>query len=185
MRPDRGNNKKPNYMLSNSQLRELLFFGMIVLALSLLSGCCAKTTLGLKAREFSRNNRDYCSFWIPFGFVQTDYIGLDLLYLRRDVAYSKDLKTSLTAALNELLGGPTEEEQKKGAVPLVSGRLVDCKILHHKAIVRFSNDFSPSAGSLAVDQARIAIEEVVRQFLDVTDLKIEIDGVPDDEVLQP
>lgn len=89
-------------------------------------------------------------------------------------------------ALEVLLQGPDEEDSGRGFTSLVKkARLIDLRIKHGTAIVTFSREFQPAGGSTAVWHARTAVHELLRQFQGIRKVKILIEGVSEEEVLQP
>lgn len=142
--------------------------------------------IGLNAGECSRKGVDYLEIWLPFGLAQSDYMGMDFLYFRREIPFTDNTEINAYNVLNELLKGPTEEEKQKGAFPLVrNSRILDLKIRKGTAKVNFSKEFAPPGGTLAVWQCRIAVEEVLRQFSGIRKVEIFIEGIPAIESLQP
>ena len=159
---------------------------VLFIVLFLLSGCCSVQKIGLKAGEFSRKGVDYLEIWLPFGLAQSDYMGMDFLYFRREIPFTHNTEINAYNALNELFKGPTEEEKQKGASSLVrNSRILSLKIRNGKAKVNFSKEFAPPGGSLAVWQCRTAVEEVLRQFPEIRKVEIFIEGIPAIESLQP
>lgn len=157
----------------------------LLIALFMMSGCCTVQRIGLNAEERSRKGVDYLEIWLPFGIPDSS-MGMDFLYFRREIPFTHNIEINAHNALNELLKGPTEEEKRKGASPLVrNARILDLKIRKGKAKVNFSKEFAPAGGSLAVWQCRIAVEEVLRQFPEIRKAEILVDGVPAIESLQP
>lgn len=89
-------------------------------------------------------------------------------------------------ALEVLLQGPAEEDQKRGLVSLVrKARVLDVKVRRGIAIVNLSKEFAPAGGSTAVWHARTAVHELFRQFPEIRSVKIRIEGIPEEESLQP
>jgi len=157
---------------------------LIIIILFLLSGCCLDENIGLKASWLKRAGNDYLEVWIPFATPYSS-MGMDFLYFRREIPYTRDIETNAYNALNELLKGPTDEEEHRGAYPLVKeSRILSLKIKKGRAIINFSQEFAPAGGSLAVWECRIAVEEVLRQF-SVRKLEILVEGRPASESLQP
>ena len=158
---------------------------ILFIVLFLLSGCCSVQKIGLKAGEFSRKGVDYLEIWLPFGLAQSDYMGMDFLYFRKEIPFTNNTEINAYNALNELFKGPTEVEKQKGAFSLVKeSRILDLKIKKGMARINFSEEFAPAGGSLAVWQCRIAVEEVLRQF-SVRKVEIFVEGIPAIESLQP
>lgn len=150
-----------------------------------MSGCCTDESIGLKATWLKRAGNDYFEIWLPFGTPNSS-MGMDFLYFRREIPFTDNREINAYNALNELLKGPTEDEEHKGAYPLVKeSRIISLKIKKGKAIINFSKDFAPPGGSLAVWQCRTAVEEVLRQFPGIKKVEILIEGVPASESLQP
>lgn len=161
-------------------MRKIVLF----LVLFLLSGCCPDESIGLKASWLKRAGNDYLEIWLPF-YVPHGSMGMDFLYFRREIPYSRDIETNVRNALDELLKGPNETEKGKGAYSLVKqSRILDLKIKREKARINFSQEFAPAGGSHAVWECRIAVEEVLRQF-SIRKLEILVDGRPAKESLQP
>ncbi|MBI5614246.1 GerMN domain-containing protein [Candidatus Gottesmanbacteria bacterium] len=89
-------------------------------------------------------------------------------------------------ALERLLQGPDAEDQKRGLVSLVrKAQVLDVKIRRGVAVVNLSKEFAPAGGSTAVWHARMAVHELVRQFPGIREVKIFVEGVSEEEVLQP
>jgi len=161
-------------------MRKLVLF----LVLFLLSGCCPEQSIGLKASWLKRAGNDYLEIWLPF-YIAHDAMGMDFLYFRREISYSRNREENVRNALDELLKGPTEAEKEKGAYSLVKpARILGLNIKREKAIINFSQEFAPAGGSHAIWECRIAVEEVLRQF-GIRELEIFVEGRPAIESLQP
>ena len=151
-----------------------------------LTGCCHAQSIGLVAGERGRAGKDYLEVWLPFGLAQSDYMGMNFLYFRREIPFTHNTEINAYNALNELLKGPIESEKQKGASSLVrNSRILDLKIRNGTAKVNFSKEFAPPGGTLAVWQCRTAVEEVLRQFPQIRESEILVEGVPAIESLQP
>ncbi|HRH32114.1 MAG TPA: GerMN domain-containing protein, partial [bacterium] len=68
----------------------------------------------------------------------------------------------------------------------IFGEVESLIITQGVATVTFSEDFKKGlAGSCKVAAVRAQIEQTLKQFTDITSVQIKINGVPDEEVLQP
>ncbi|MFZ2682273.1 MAG: GerMN domain-containing protein [Patescibacteria group bacterium] len=91
-------------------------------------------------------------------------------------------------ALDQLLSGVMAVEKSEGYISnLASGARVESLVVADgEATVTFSNELATGlAGSCKVTAARAQIEATLRQFSSIQSVVIRIDGVPDEEVLQP
>ncbi|MEK7183480.1 MAG: GerMN domain-containing protein [Patescibacteria group bacterium] len=91
-------------------------------------------------------------------------------------------------ALDQLLAGVTSSENADGYFTNINAkaRVVSVAIENGVATVVFSEDFENGlAGSCKVTSARAQVEETLKQFASVKDVIIKVEGVPDEEVLQP
>lgn len=142
-------------------------------------------SIGLVASERGRAGNDYLEIWLPF-HISHNSMSMDFLYFRREIPLTDNTEMNAYNALNELLKGPNDEEKKKGATSLVrNSNIIDLKIKNGTARVNFSKEFAPPGGSLAVWQCRTTVEEVLRQFPQIREVEIFIEGIPAIESLQP
>lgn len=113
-------------------------------------------------------------------------MAMDFLYFRKEIPFTNNTEINAYNALNELLRGPDEEEKQIGAIPLVNeARILDLKIRKEKARVNFSKEFAPTGGSLAVWHCHKAVGEVLRQFPQIEEVELFVEGIPAIESLQP
>lgn len=141
---------------------------------------------GLQATEEWVEGQPKLAIWMPFGFTHQRITGRSLVYFRRTVPLAADPNNRAVQVLNELLKGPTADEQTAGAFSLVgSAKVLDVRIERGVARVNFSGDLSPGGGSAAVWQTRTAVEELLRQLPSVKQVEIFIEGRPASEALQP
>lgn len=94
----------------------------------------------------------------------------------------------LSESLDLLLQGVTDEETALGYFSGISvpTRLVSLELVGDEAVVTFGHELTAvSSGACRVTLIRAQIEQTLKQFSDVKQVKIRIDGVPDEEVLQP
>lgn len=148
-----------------------------------LSSCASSEHIGLLAGgQFSADGS--CSaVWIPFRFKNSLE---DIVFISKCIPYSENQEIFMRNALEVLLQGPDEEDQKRGLVSLVrKTQVLDVKVKRGIAIVNLSKEFAPPGGSTAVWHARMAVHELLRQFKGIRNVKIRIEGIPDEEVLQP
>ena len=156
------------------------------LSLLVLTSCSHLQKPGLGIEPFTRQGKEYCAVWIPFGLADYGWSGQDFLYFRREIPYSGILELDAGNALMQLLDGPSEEEMAKGAVSLVKpAGILGLTIKEGKAQADFTQEFAPAGGSLAVWQCWKAVEEVLRQFPEVSEVALLVEGVPAIESLQP
>ena len=121
--------------------------------------------------------------WIPYGLK--DSID-DFALVSKCIPYSENQEIFTRNALERLLAGPDEEDGKRGFTSLVKkARLLDLRIKHGIAIVNFSKEFAPAGGSTAVWHAKTAVHELLRQFPGIRKVKIQIEGIEEEDVLQP
>lgn len=149
-----------------------------------LSSCAAKQNhMGLEAGRMFSADSSCSAVWIPYGLK--DSID-DFALVSKCIPYSENQEIFMRNALERLLAGPDEKDNSRGFTALVrKARLLDLRIKHGTAIVTFSREFAPAGGSTAVWHARMAVHELLRQFEGVRRVKIRIEGVSEDEVLQP
>ena len=151
-----------------------------------LTSCSHLPKPGLAIEPFTRQSREYFAVWIPFGLADYGWSGQDFLYFRREIPYSGILELDAGNALMQLLNGPSDEEQAKGAVRLVKpAGILGLTIKNGKAQANFTQEFAPAGGSLAVWQCQKAVGEVLRQFPEIEEAELLIEGVPAIESLQP
>ncbi len=95
--------------------------------------------------------------------------------------------TVAKAALEELLRGPTTVEQDEAMFTSIPQgiKLVSLVVNDGTARAVFSRGLSTVAGSCTVQAIRRQIEQTLLQFNSIDSVEIAIEGVPDDEVLQP
>ena len=160
-----------------------LFVSLLCFA---LTSCSHLPKPGLTAELVTSQGRDYLAIWIPFGLSDYGWSGQDFLYFRREIPYSGILELDAGKALMQLLDGPTEEEKAKGAVSLVRhGEILGLTIKKGRAQADFTQEFAPPGGSLAVWQCHKAVGEVLRQFPEIREVELLVEGVPAIESLQP
>ena len=160
-----------------------LLVGFICLA---LTSCSHLQKPGLGIEPFTRQGKDYLAVWIPFRLTDYGWSGQDFLYFRREVPYSGILELDAGNALMQLLDGPSDEEQAKGAIRLVKpAGILGLTIKKGKAQANFTQEFAPAGGSLAVWQCHKAVGEVLRQFPEIRGVELLVEGVPAIESLQP
>ena len=149
-----------------------------------LSSCSAKQNhIGLEAGRMFSADGSCSAVWIPYGVK--DSID-DFALVSKCIPYSEDQEIFMRNALERLLAGPDEKDNSRGFTSLVrKARLLDLRIKRGTAIVTFSKEFKPSGGSTAVWHAKTAVHELLRQFEGIKKVKIQIEGVSEDEVLQP
>ena len=151
-----------------------------------LTSCSHIPKPGLGIEPFTRQGREYFAVWIPFGLAEYGWSGQDFLYFRREISYSGILEVDAGNALMQLLDGPSDEERAKGAVSLVKpAGILGLTIKKGKAQANFTQEFAPAGGSLAVWQCQKAVEEVLRQFPEIREVELLVEGVPATESLQP
>ncbi|MDD5041499.1 MAG: GerMN domain-containing protein [Candidatus Peribacteraceae bacterium] len=115
---------------------------------------------------------------------KTEYCDISYPVARR-VAVSEDL---LSAALRELIGGPSILEQRqKFFTSLPDGLMVrSIRDDEGEVTVTFNKALAESvAGSCRVQAIRSQIERTLKQFPFVQEVFIVVEGVPDEEVLAP
>ena len=103
------------------------------------------------------------------------------------VSRSVSAQTPAAGAVRALLEGPTPEEQARGLQSEIPPgvRLEKLIIDGSKARASFSPELDRNvAGSTRVTTIRRQIEQTLRQFPDIKEVVIEVDGRVDD-VLQP
>lgn len=91
------------------------------------------------------------------------------------------------AAINEMLKGPSTEEGEiaTNAVPLGT-KLLNLTIENGIARATFSKELQNyGGGSCSVFAIRAQIEKTLKQFSTVNSVEISVEGVPQEEVLQP
>jgi len=91
-------------------------------------------------------------------------------------------------ALDQLLASVTSAEKADGYFTNINSkaRVVSIAIENGVATVVFSDEFENGlAGSCKVTSVRAQVEETLKQFASVKDVIIKVEGVPDEEVLQP
>jgi hypothetical protein len=148
-----------------------------------LSSCASPQHLGLRAGSQFSADGSCSAVWIPYGLK--DSID-DIVFVSKCIPYSENQEIFMRNALERLLQGPDEGDQKRGLVSLVKkARVLDVKVRRGTVIVNLSKEFAPAGGSTAVWHARTAVQEVVRQFEGIRRIKIRIEGVSEEEVLQP
>lgn len=148
-----------------------------------LSSCSPVQHIGLRAGSFFDTHLSCSAAWIPYGLK--DSID-DFALVSKCIPYSEDQEIFMRNALERLLLGPDEEDSKRGFTSLVrKARLVDLRIKHGTAVVTFSREFQPAGGSTATWHARTAVHELLRQFPGIKKVRIRIEGVSEEEVLQP
>ncbi|MFH1444150.1 MAG: GerMN domain-containing protein [Candidatus Peregrinibacteria bacterium] len=130
-------------------------------------------TVEIKA-FFSNSERD----------PETQYCDVSYPVARR-VTLDEDL---LTASLHELLRGPTISEQRQHfSTNLPEG--VEIRALRkddgHVMVTFTQALLKGTAGSCRVQAIRSQIERTLKQFSSVNDVTITVEGIPDEEVLQP
>jgi spore germination protein GerM len=94
----------------------------------------------------------------------------------------------LEAAVTELLEGPTLAEETEGYVTnIASGaELRSLEVIDGVASVTFSEGFLENvAGACRIESIRTQVEKTLMQFPEVKSVTIKVEGVPDEEVLQP
>jgi spore germination protein GerM len=157
---------------------------ILSILLCCLYGCSStQNHIGLRAGSQFSSNSACSAVWIPYGL--RDSID-DFVLVSKCVSYSEDQNIFMKNALERLLLGPDKEDSRRGFTSLVkSGRLLDVRIKHGIASVTFSKEFAPTGGSTAVWHARTAVHELLKQFPNIKRVKIIIDGVPEEETLQP
>lgn len=103
----------------------------------------------------------------------------------------RDIEPTLAVAkesLDQLLAGVTRDEAADGYFSNihVDARVVSVAVEQGTAVVVFSEDFQRGmSGSCKVLAARAQIEETLKQFANIQEVVIQVEGVPDEEVLQP
>lgn len=140
---------------------------------------------GLQVGKISLNNNDYYEIWIPAGYPDITGYGANFVLLRRLIPFNRVIEECLKTAIVELIKGPNEDEKAQGAYPLVKDSTLLSVMVDEKGIATldFSSEFVPQGGSLAVFMTTKAIEELVRQFPEVQQVKILIEGK--ENALQP
>lgn len=95
--------------------------------------------------------------------------------------------TVAKAALEELVKGPTDEESDEAMFSsLPAGvKVISVNVNDGVARATFSAGLNNVAGSCRVMAIRKQIEQTLLQFNSIDSVEIAIEGVPDDEVLQP
>jgi spore germination protein GerM len=91
-------------------------------------------------------------------------------------------------ALDQLLAGVTADEKVGGYFTNINtrARVVSVAIEQGVATVVFNEDFQTGmAGACKVTAVRAQIEETLKQFPTVQEVIIKVEGIPDEEVLQP
>ena len=159
-------------------------FCLVVLFSIFLSSCSAKQNhIGLEAGRMFSADGSCSAVWIPYGLK--DSID-DSALVSKCIPYSENQEIFMRNALERLLAGPYEKDNSRGFTSLVrKARLLDLRIKHGTAIVNFSREFAPMGGSTAVWHARNAVQELLRQFEGIRRVKIQIEGMSDEDVLQP
>ena len=92
------------------------------------------------------------------------------------------------AAVEALLQGPTAAETQSGYITLINQgtELVDLTMAGSTLAATFSSRLQEGvAGSCRVTAIRAQIEQTLKQFATVQTAIVKVQGVPDDEVLQP
>ncbi len=137
--------------------------------------------MGLTSVTVDYGSKRVIQFWVPYGFSGSDS-GEDFVYFRREVIDSGDELKNIRAAINSLLTAKSEN-----ALPVYSmipgGKIKDIALSDSKLLIDFSKEFSPGGGSLAMRQARLAVEEVARQFYSVKEVEMTVEGRS--EALEP
>src|SRR3990167_4070472 len=160
-----------------------IFIIMILFLCLFFASCSPVHHIGLEAGRMFSADGSCSAVWITYRFKDALE---DIVLVSKCVPYSEDQGIFMRNALERLLLGPDEEDQKRGLVSLVrKARVLDVKIRRGVAIVNLSKEFAPAGGSTAVWHARIAVQEVARQFEGIKRVKILVERVSEDEVLQP
>jgi spore germination protein GerM len=97
------------------------------------------------------------------------------------LAVAKEALDQLLAGVNEV-----EEEQEYFTNINSSARVVSVSVENEVATVMFTKEFENGlAGSCRVAAVRSQVEQTLLQFPTVKEVIIKVEGVPDEEVLQP
>lgn len=135
--------------------------------------------LGLKTVIIQYSNKTMLEIWLPFGYPLSG-AGQDIIFVRREIFYAdNDANEQLMSrAIKKLLEGPTKQEAKNKLYPLAMGNLLSLTYLEKdgQVIVNFSREFNPGGGANAVWQARMVVEETLRQFTGVRSIEILVEG---------
>lgn len=156
----------------------------LLVALSFfLSSCAPAQHVGLEAGSQFSADGSCSAVWIPFRFKDSLK---DIVLISKCISYSEDQEILMGNAIDVLLQGMDEEDQKRGLVSLVrKARVLDVKVKLGIAIVNLSKEFAPPGGSTAVWHARMAVHEVLKQFQGIKRVRILIEDIPEEESLQP
>ena len=169
--------------LDDSMIRKCGLFLPVVLSFFLSSCVTVQNHTGLTAGSQFSADGSCSAVWIPFRFKDSLE---DIALISKCIPYSDNQEIFMRNALEVLLQGPDEEDTKRGLVSLVrKARVLDVKIKRGIVIVNLSKEFAPAGGSTAIWHARMAVHELLRQFAGVREVKIQIEGVSEEEVLQP
>lgn len=123
-----------------------------------------------------------------FGNTERDPEALycDVSYpVARRIALSEN---EMEASLDALLAGPNDQEKAQGFFSSLPEGLAVLALQQDKGVVTvvFNRALRDGiAGSCRVSAIRSQIERTLKQFPTVEEVKVRIEGVPDEEVLQP
>jgi len=139
---------------------------------------------GLKSYIVSRDGKDMVVFYRPLGLSRPSaaasfHAGEDLAYIATEIPSEEKPGDVLLPAFKKLLEGPSSDEEREGLYSLIPvGARVKKITLSDGGLltIDFNKKFSPGGGSLAMSQARLAVEETARQFPGVKSVEILVEG---------
>ena len=169
--------------LDDRMIQKCGLFLPVALSFFLSSCTTVQNHTGLTAGSQFSADGSCSAVWIPYRFKDSIE---DIALVSKCIPYSDNQEIFMRNAIGVLLQGPDEEDSKRGLVSLVrKAHVLDVQIRCGIATVNLSKEFAPAGGSTAVWHARTAVLELLRQFPRIKKVTILIDGVSEEESLQP